>query len=138
MRVMAFGTFDNLHPGHLHYFQQARHFGDELIVIVARDRNVLGIKRRAAQESEKIRRSNVSQALKNLEIPGKAVLGNLKNRWLVLKRYNPEIICLGYDQKVDLPQLKREIAKFRLFCKIKRLRAYHPEKYKSSLRMAIK
>lgn len=132
MRVMAFGTFDNLHPGHLNYFKQACRFGDELIVVVARDKNVLDIKQRAAQEDEKIRRRHVSQALKKLEIPGKAVLGNLKNRWLVLKKYNPEIICLGYDQKVDLPQLKCEIAKFRLFCKIKRLRAYYPEKYKSS------
>jgi len=132
MRVIAFGTFDNLHPGHLDYFKQAGRFGGELIVVVARDRNVLDIKRRAAQETERIRRRHASQALKELAIPGKAVLGNLKNRWLVLKKYNPEIICLGYDQKVDLPQLKREIAKFRLFCKIKRARAYYPEKYKSS------
>lgn len=129
---MAFGTFDNLHPGHLDYFKQACRFGDELIVVVARDKNVLGIKQRAAQESETVRRRNVGQALKELKISGKAVLGNLKNRWLVLKKYEPDMICLGYDQKVDLPQLKREIAKFRLFCKIKRLRPYHPEKYKSS------
>lgn len=132
MRVMAFGTFDNLHPGHLDYFKQARRFGDKLIVVIARDKNVLAIKKRLPQDNEKTRQRHVSRALKELEISGKAVLGNLRNRWLILKKYSPEIICLGYDQKVDLPQLKREIAKFRLFCKIKRLRSYHPEKYKSS------
>jgi len=132
MRVMAFGTFDNLHPGHLNYFKQACRFGDELIVIIARDKNVLAIKKRAPQDDEKTRQRNVRRALKELGITGRAVLGNLKNRWLILKKYRPEIICLGYDQQVDLPQLAREIAKFCLFCKIKRLRAYCPEKYKSS------
>ena len=132
MRVMAFGTFDNLHPGHLNYFEQARRFGDELIVIVARDKNVLAIKGRQPQEDESIRCRKVAQALKELKIAGKAVLGNKQKRWLVLKKYRPELICLGYDQQIDLLQLKSEIDKFRLFCKIKRLKAYHPEKYKSS------
>ncbi len=132
MRVMTFGTFDNLHPGHLDYFKQARLFGDELIVIIARDKNVLVIKKRAPQDDEKTRQRKVRRALKELGITGRAVLGNLKNRWLILKKYRPEIICLGYDQQVDLPQLKSEIAGFRFSCKIKRLKAHHPEKYKSS------
>lgn len=132
MRVMAFGTFDNLHPGHLSYFSQAGKFGDELIVIVGRDKNVLAIKKRLPQETETRRRRKVNQALKELKIEGKAVLGNLKNRWLVLKKYRPDVICLGYDQQANIAQLKSEIAKFRLFCKIKRLKPYHPEKYKSS------
>ena len=129
---MTFGTFDNLHPGHLDYFKQAGLLGDELIVVVARDKNVLAIKKHIPQDDEKIRQLRVNSALKDLGIKGRAILGNLKNRWLVLKKYRPEIICLGYDQKVDLSQLKSEIAGFRLFCKIKRLKAYHPEKYKSS------
>ncbi|MCX6794453.1 MAG: adenylyltransferase/cytidyltransferase family protein [Candidatus Falkowbacteria bacterium] len=132
MRVLAFGTFDNLHPGHLSYFSQAGKFGDELIVIIARDKNVLVVKRRRPQEDESIRRGKVAQALKELRIEGKAVLGNKQNRWLVLKKYHPEVICLGYDQKVDLSQLKGEIVKFRFCCKIERLKPFHPEKYKSS------
>lgn len=133
MRVLAFGTFDNLHPGHLSYFSQAGKFGDELIIIIARDRNVLRIKGRAAQEDEKTRVRKVRTALKKLKIlNSRAVLGVLENQWLVLKKYRPEIICLGYDQKVDLPRLKSEIAKFRFCCKIKRMKPFHPEKYKSS------
>ncbi|MFA5183980.1 MAG: adenylyltransferase/cytidyltransferase family protein [Patescibacteria group bacterium] len=131
-RVMVFGTFDNLHPGHLDYFRQARHFGEELIVIVARDQNVLKIKGRAPQEGEKLRAKNVRQALQEGAYQGRAVLGSLKNRWLVINRYRPDFICLGYDQQVDLTELKSKIAKFRLFCKIRRMRPYYPEKYKSS------
>jgi len=38
--VMTFGTFDIVHPGHIHFLQQAKTYGDRLITIVARDMNV--------------------------------------------------------------------------------------------------
>lgn len=40
MRVVAQGTFDILHPGHLHYFREGEAMGDELHVIIARRNNV--------------------------------------------------------------------------------------------------
>ena len=40
-RVVATGTFDLLHPGHIYYLEQSRALGDELHVIVARDVNVV-------------------------------------------------------------------------------------------------
>lgn len=129
---MAFGTFDNLHPGHLDYFRQASRLGNELVVIVARDRNVVAIKGRRPEQSEVTRLRQVRLALKDLGFPGRALLGSLRNKWLVIKKYAPAVIALGYDQKVDLKKLKSEIARFRLFCKIKRLKPYQPEKYKSS------
>jgi len=138
MRAMVFGTFDNLHPGHRDYFRQARRFGEELIVVVARDKNVLQIKGRLPQEDEKRRIKKARMALKELNFCSRAVLGGIKNRWSVLKKFQPDFICLGYDQKVDLRKLKDEIAKFRLCCKIKRMKPYHPEKYKSSYCRVIK
>ncbi|MCJ7794379.1 MAG: adenylyltransferase/cytidyltransferase family protein, partial [Methanoregulaceae archaeon] len=39
-RVVATGTFDLLHPGHLYYLEQSKKLGDELFVIVARNTNV--------------------------------------------------------------------------------------------------
>ena len=33
VRVMAVGVFDLLHAGHLHYVEQAKSLGDELIVV---------------------------------------------------------------------------------------------------------
>jgi len=38
--VVAQGTFDILHPGHLHYLREAAAMGDELHVIIARSTNV--------------------------------------------------------------------------------------------------
>jgi FAD synthetase len=132
MRVMVFGTFDNLHPGHLSYFKQARKFGAELIVVVARDKNVLRIKGRLPLEDEKTRARKIRTIIRESGEPGQAVLGSLTNQFLVLKKYRPEVIALGYDQKVDQTRLKSEIQKFRLFCKVRRLKPYRPEKYKSS------
>jgi len=34
-RVLAVGVFDLLHAGHLHYLEQAKLLGEELVVIVA-------------------------------------------------------------------------------------------------------
>lgn len=132
MRVMAFGTFDNFHPGHLSYLSQAGAFGDELIVVVARDKNVLKIKGHEAHENENTRREKVGQALKDLGLPGRAILGGLRDRWEVVKKFRPEIICLGYDQNMDLKALERLMASERFFCEVKRLEPFHPEKYKSS------
>jgi len=39
-RIVAQGTFDLIHPGHIHYFSEAAAMGDELHVIVARRENV--------------------------------------------------------------------------------------------------
>ena len=42
--VMAFGTFDLLHPGHLSYLNKSKKLGSKLIVVVARDANTLKVK----------------------------------------------------------------------------------------------
>gem|GEM_PF-2920555 len=43
-KVLTFGTFDHLHPGHESYLIQAKAYGDELITIVALDETVKRIK----------------------------------------------------------------------------------------------
>ena len=57
-KVMVFGTFDIFHDGHRDYFKQAREFGDYLIVVVARDENVLKIKGNIPRNNEKAREKN--------------------------------------------------------------------------------
>ncbi len=47
MRVIAFGTFDLLHYGHIKMLETAKELGGEkgeLVVVVARDESVLKIK----------------------------------------------------------------------------------------------
>jgi FAD synthetase len=118
--VLVFGTFDILHKGHLSYFNQARKYGDYLIAIVARDKTVLKIKGKLPRDNELKRLKKVQKEV------DKAVLGFIYDKYKVIKKFKPDVICLGYDQIVDLEKLK----KFKIH--IKRLKACEPHKYKSS------
>ncbi len=117
---MIFGTYDILHKGHLNFFEQARKYGDYLIIIVARDKTVEKVKARKPLNNEKKRLKTVEK------FAVKAVLGYIKDRYKVIKEFRPDVICLGYDQKASLKDLK----KFKI--PIKRLKSYKPHKYKSS------
>lgn len=132
MRVMAFGTFDNFHPGHLSYLVQASRLGEELIVVVARDVNVFRLKGHKPLENEKLRLQNVQLAIKKITINSQAVLGSLSQQFSFLQKYQPDIIALGYDQKIDIDKLKNEIKKAGLTCSLQRLKAYQANRYKSS------
>ena len=55
--VMAFGTFDVYHPGHAHYLQEAKSYGDQLVVVVARDDTVRAIKGKSPRNPQEDRRS---------------------------------------------------------------------------------
>ncbi len=126
--VMVFGSFDVLHKGHLDFFRQAKQKGDYLIVVLARDKTIKEVKNNHPKHNEKFRKHTICQS----DIVDKAVLGSLKNRYEALKKYSPDVICLGYDQRVDLKELKNKIKEFDLETKIYRLKSFHPEIYKSS------
>ena len=126
---MVFGTFDKLHPGHLYLFREAKKFGDFLIAVVARDETVKKVKGKMPEKNERKRLEN----LKTISQINKVVLGNLTDQYLVLEDYNPDFICLGYDQHSFITEnLKNEIEKRKLKAKIIRLRSYKPDIYKSS------
>lgn len=127
-KVMIFGTFDILHPGHLDFFKQAKKKGDFLIAVVARDINVEKIKGSKPKNSEKKRLGQVSEA----GLVDQAVLGDKKDRYKIIKRFKPDVICLGYDQKVNLKKLKPKLREFNLKTKTCRLKAFKPSFYKSS------
>ena len=99
--VMCSGTFDIIHPGHLYYFSEAKKYGDELVVVVARDQNSKIFKGNNPLHNEKER----LKAVRMLKIVDKAVLGNKGNIFDITKEINPDVICLGYDQKIDKQQL---------------------------------
>ena len=92
--VMVFGAFDGLHPGHLNFFEQARSYGDKLIVSVGTDRNVEKIKGKKPLFSQVERLALVD----NCKLVDKAVIGAEDNFFENIASYEPDVICLGYDQ----------------------------------------
>jgi FAD synthetase len=103
VRVMASGVFDLLHPGHLYFLSQAKKLGDELVVVVARDRTAARLKRQPVIPEE-MRREMV-EALKPVD---RAVLGSLTDIYHTVEELRPDIIALGYDQHFDEAEVERE------------------------------
>lgn len=124
-KVMVFGTFDIIHPGHLNLFSEAKKLGDSLTVIVARDQTVLEVKGREVQNDENTRLHNIE----NLHIADKVILGNLTDKYQVIREEKPDIIALGYDQRAFVDNLDKILDKK---IKIVRLKPYKEDIYKSS------
>ena len=122
-KIIVFGSFDPLHEGHRGFFRQAKRLGDYLIVVVARDDNIKKIKNHESRIKEDERLKTV-QAEKNVD---QAILGDIGGNYTALEKIMPDIIAIGYDQKIP-EDLKNKVSKL----KTVRLKPFHPEKYKSS------
>ena len=108
VRVMAVGVFDLLHAGHLHYVEQARSLGDELIVVVAHDDTVRKQKHEPVTNQELRRRM-----VEGLKPVNQAIVGNPPSEPIfdILNIVKPDIIALGYDQKHSRDSIKTGLGK---------------------------
>jgi FAD synthetase len=128
-KVLVFGTFDGLHLGHLNFFEQAAKLG-QLFAVIARDQSVLRIKNRKAHFSERSRLTKIA-IQKNVF---KAQLGDKNDFLNPIQKIQPDLICLGFDQKTFTPnELRIKLKKINLSPEIIRLKSFQPKKYKSSL-----
>ena len=125
-RVIAFGTFDIVHPGHVHFLKNARSYGDYLVVVIARDHTVCEVKKKEPKHNENER----LEQIKNLGIADEVRLGCIDDKYLVLKEVKPDVIALGYDQSVFVENLEKSIPPE---TQIVRIGPYQPEVFKSSL-----
>ena len=96
--VLASGTFDLLHLGHVRFLEEAKKAGGEtaeLIVIVARDNTVKARKGKKPIMPEDQRRALVE----SLKVVDEAILG-WENFSIdkVIERINPDIIAVGHDK----------------------------------------
>ncbi|MBI3336676.1 adenylyltransferase/cytidyltransferase family protein [Candidatus Peregrinibacteria bacterium] len=124
MKILVFGTFDQLHPGHLFFLNEARKRG-ELHIVIARDSNVERIKGRSASESQKERKSAVEKAFPDAQV----ILGESEDFLVPVRNIHPDLIILGYDQRLPPGVQETDFS-----CPVERSSAMEPSKYKSSLR----
>jgi len=127
-KVLVFGTFDILHLGHIYFLKNAKKHGGKLYVVVSRDSTVQEVKGKLPSHNEKERLKKI----KELHFVDKAMLGNKVSKYSIIKKINPDIICLGYDQYSFTQDLKNELKKRDIKAKIIRLTPYKKHLYKSS------
>jgi len=133
-KVLAFGTFDGLHPGHIDFFEQAKKLGGRLIVVVGRDVTVNKVKGAFPKRSELLRLKAVEQC----NLVDQAMLGNIGDPYAIIEKINPDIVALGYDQRAFTENLADFIKKSGLKTEVIRFKPYAPEIYHSSIIGAAK
>ncbi|MDB5204073.1 MAG: cytidyltransferase-related domain [Candidatus Taylorbacteria bacterium] len=93
-KVLVFGTFDRLHPGHLYFLTEAKKLG-HLYISVSSDESALQRKGKNPIHNIKER----MEALRQLNIAVEVLEGDKTlNEWTAIKIAKPDIIALGFDQ----------------------------------------
>lgn len=125
-KVMAFGTFDLLHPGHLKYLTQAKKLGNYLIVVLTTDKNVKKLKGKTTAHTQKERAQMVG-ALKPVD---KAIVGKEKDFYFLVKKFKPQILALGYDQSEPIEKVQQELEKRNISAKIVVIKPFKKNRHK--------
>ncbi|TGC07501.1 adenylyltransferase/cytidyltransferase family protein [Methanolobus halotolerans] len=103
VRVIATGTFDLLHPGHIFYLTKARELGDELYVVVARGSMIRHKPKPVIPDEQRV------DVVNSLSVVDKAVPGSENDIFEPIREIKPDIIALGFDQTFDIDDLEKEL-----------------------------
>ncbi len=115
VRVLATGTFDLLHPGHILYLNEARKMGDELYVIVARECMIRHKPKPIIPDEQRL---EMVSSLKNVDV---ALLGSDSDIFEPIVEIKPDIIALGHDQGFNVKQLENELHERGFDCRVIRV-----------------
>ena len=117
VRVLATGVFDIIHLGHLHFLEESKKLGDELVVIVATDNTVR--RRKHEPITPEAMRMELVQGLKPVD---RAVIGkDGADIYEIVEEIGPDIITIGYDQPFEPEQLETDLRKRGLDVKVVRM-----------------
>jgi FAD synthetase len=136
--VLASGTFDLLHFGHVKYLEEAKKAGGknaELIVIVARDSTVEKRKGKKTVMPEDQRRSLVE----SLKVVDEAILGfedfSIDK---VIERINPDVVAVGHDQEGIEREVRKAIAEKKLNVQVAKIGRFGKKELNSSSKIMRK
>ena len=117
VRVMATGVFDIIHLGHLHYLEESKKLGDELVVVVATDNTVR--KRKHEPITPEKMRVELVESLKPVD---RALLGReTGDIFEIVREVKPDIITIGYDQSFNERELEKQMLDRGLKVKVVRM-----------------
>lgn len=120
-QVVAQGTFDLLHPGHVHYLREAKAMGDELYVILARSENVTHKQGPVIGDHQRV------EMVSALDPVDHARLGHPTDIFVPIEEIEPDIIALGHDQHHDEAAIADELRTRGIDCDVQRASQYDPD-----------
>ena len=124
--VVATGTFDILHPGHLFYLEESKKLGDELWVILARHNNVIHKPKPIIPEDQRLK------MISSLKCVDHAILGDTDDIYRPIIDIQPNIITLGFNQMFSEEVIRSQLLKRGLHVDIVRISDYTGCKFNSS------
>lgn len=136
--VLASGTFDLLHLGHVRFLEEAKRAGgndSELIVIVARDTTVKKRKGKSPVMPEDQRRALVE----SLKVVNEAILG-WENFSIdkVIERIKPDIIAVGHDQHEIENEVQKAIEEKNIAIQVAKIGRFGKKELDSSSKIVRK
>jgi len=136
--VLASGTFDLIHLGHVKYLEEAKKAcgkNAKLVVIVARDRTVEKRKGKKPVMPEDHRRALVE----SLKVVDEAVLGYEDfDIGRVVEEIKPDIIAVGHDQYNIENQVRKALEQKRLNIHVVKIKKFGKPELNSSLKIKKK
>ncbi len=136
--VLASGTFDLLHLGHVRFLEEAKKAGGkdaELVVIVARDSTVKARKGKKPVMPEDQRRALVE----SLKVVDEAILGlddfSIDN---VIEKIKPDVIAVGHDQDGIEKEVLKAIEKKKLAVEVAKIGRFGKRELDSSSKIVRK
>jgi len=136
--VLASGTFDLLHLGHVRYLEEAKKVGGKnakLIVIVARDKTVQKRKGAKPVMPEEQRRALVE----SLKVVDEAILGYEDfDIGMVIEELKPDIIAVGHDQDGIEKQVRKAVAQRNFPVQVVKIGKFGRDELDSSLKIKKK
>ena len=116
-KVLVGGVFNLVHKGHELFLNKAKELGDYLVVVVASNRTASLTKKYPVLDA-KTRKKNIEK----LGIADKVVIGDERDFIKVVRREKPNVIALGYDQKISEKELRKLLSKEGIDCEIVRIK----------------
>ena len=112
--VVAQGTFDILHPGHVHYLRDSAAMGARLSVIVARAPNVTHKPDPVVPVGQRV------EMVGALDPVDEALKGHPEDIFVPIEEMQPDVIALGYDQHHDEAAIESALAERGVDCDVRR------------------
>lgn len=119
--VVAQGTFDILHPGHLQYLQEAAAMGNELVVIIGRRENTTHKQQPVLPDRQR------REMIDALDPVDSAILGDTEDIFVPIERIDPDVIMLGHDQHHDEAGIESALSERGIDCTVERATGRAPD-----------